>query len=117
MTGVQTCALPIYSGALGIDYLLTVVAITPSGIAYSVQRSGHTAGTFTSGSRDDDWTVSGFKDGIRDNWAEASQATLSWTLHANDTLTHQIEAALEEALQEALKALGKAAVQALIALV
>jgi hypothetical protein len=105
------------SGALGIDYLLTIVAMTPSGIAYTVQRSGHTAGTFTPGSRDDDWTISGFKDGIRDNWAlEACQAKLSWTLHANDTLTPQIGVALEEALKEAPKQLGQAAVKAVIAL-
>ncbi len=104
------------SGALGIDFLLTLVAMTPSGIAYTVQRQGHTAGTFTPGSRDDDWTIPGFNEGIRSNWAEASQSRLTWTLHANDTLTPQLGKALEEALQEALKAAGKAAVQALISL-
>jgi hypothetical protein len=104
------------SGALGIDFLLTLIAMTPSGIAYSVQRSGHTAGTLTPGSRDDDWTIPGFNELIRDNWKEASQARLSWTMHANDTLTPQLGKALEDALQEALKALGKAAVTALIAL-
>lgn len=103
------------SGALGIDFLLTLVAMTPSGIAYTVQHTGHTAGTFTSGSSDD-WTISGFNEGIRDNWAEASQARLTWTMHANDTLTPQLGKALEEALQEAIKAVGKAAVTALIAL-
>ncbi len=104
------------SGALGIDYLLTVVAMTPSGLAYTVQHSGHTAGTFTPGSSNDDWTRPGFKEEIRDNWAEASQARLCWTMHANDTLTPQIGAALEEAVQVALKALGTAAVTAVIAL-
>jgi len=104
------------SGALGIDFLLTLVAMTPSGIAYTVQHPGHTAGSLTSGSRDDDWTISGFNEGIRDNWAEASQAKLTWTMHANDTLTPQLGKALEEALKEALKDLGKAAVKALIAL-
>jgi hypothetical protein len=85
------------SGALGIDYVLTLVALTSSGIAYTVQQVGHTAGTLTSGSRNDDWTISGFKDGIRDNWAEASQAKLTWTIHANDTLTPQIEGARRSA--------------------
>jgi hypothetical protein len=105
------------SGALGIDFLLTLVALTPSGIAFTTQHSGHTAGTFTPGSRDDDWTVPGFNERIRDNWPEASQATLTWALHANDTLTPQLGKALEEALQQALLAAGKAAVTALIALV
>jgi VCBS repeat protein len=104
------------SGALGIDFLVTFVVMTPSGIAYTVQYKGDTGGTFTSGSRNDDWTISGFNEGIRDKWAEASQARLTWTMHANDTLTGQIGKALEDALQEALKAVGKAAVTALIAL-
>jgi len=105
------------SGGLGIDYLLTLVALTPSGIAYTVQHSGHTAGTLTPGSPDDDVpTTPGFNDRIRDNWDEASRASLTWTLHANDTLTPQIGAALEEALQDALKAAAQAATTAVIAL-
>ncbi|HEX6034600.1 MAG TPA: hypothetical protein VFY83_09215 [Anaerolineales bacterium] len=104
------------SGALGIDFLLTFVVMTPSGIAYTMQRSGHTAGTFTSGSRDDDWIISDFNAGIRDNWDQASQARLTWTMHANDTLTPQIGKVLEETLQEALKAAGQAAVKAVISL-
>jgi hypothetical protein len=108
------------SGALGIDYLLTMVALTPSGIAYTVQHKGHTAGTFTTGSRDDDWTLPnpgpGFNQRIHDEWAEASQAKLSWRLHANDTLTGQIAEALEEALKEAIKAAGLAAIKAAVGL-
>ena len=104
------------SGALGIDFVLTFVAITPSGIAVTAQHSGHTAGTFTPGSRDDDWTIPGFNDQIRDKWPEVSRAKLTFTIHANDTLTPQIGKALEDALQQALQAAGKAAVTALIAL-
>jgi hypothetical protein len=104
------------SGALGIDDLLTLVALTPSGIAYTAQRSSHTAGTFTAGSRDADWSTPGVRDAIRDNWADASQATLSWTIHANDTLTPQLEAALADALELALKALGEATTKAVVAL-
>ncbi len=105
------------SGALGIDYLLTLVAMTPSGIAYTVQRQGNTAGTLTTGSHDDDWTTADRKDGIRERWAEASQASLTWTMHANDTLTNQVAKALEEALHDAIKAAGQAAVKAVIALI
>jgi hypothetical protein len=104
------------SGGLGIKYLLTLIALTPSGLAYTSQHSGDTAGTFTSGSRDDDWTQTSFNDKIRDDWNEASRAKLSWRLHANDTLTPQFGKALEEALQEALKQAGQAAVKAAIAL-
>lgn len=104
------------SGALGIDSLLTLVALTPTGIAYTAQHSDHTAGTFTSGSRDGDWTVPGFNDRIRDNWSEASQATLTWTLHANDTLTPQLGKALEDALHQAVQAVGMAGITALVAL-
>ena len=105
------------SGALGIDFLLTLVALTPSGIAFTAQHSGHTAGTFTSGSRNEDWTSPGFNERIRDNWAEASQAKLTWSLHANDTLTLQLGKALEDALHEAITAAGKAAATAVIALI
>ena len=103
-------------GLFGIDFLLTVIALDPSGNAYTVQRQGHTAGTFTSGSRDDDWTLTGVNDQVRNKWSEASKSRLSWTLHANDTLTPQLGKALEEALQEALKQAGQAAVKAVIAL-
>lgn len=104
-------------GVLGIDFLLTLVAMTPSGIAFTTQHSGHTAGAATSGSESDNWTTPGFNERIRDNWPEASQARLFCTLHAEDTLTPQLGKALEEAVQQALQAVAKAAVTALIALV
>jgi hypothetical protein len=105
------------SGALGIDFLITVVAMTPSGIAITARYSDHSAGTFTSESRDADWAILDNNSQIRDNWAEASQSMLTTTTHANDTLTPQIAEALEEALKQALLAVGKAAIQALISLV
>jgi hypothetical protein len=36
---------------------------------YTFQHRGHVSGTLGSGSRDDDWTVDGQNDVIRDNWA------------------------------------------------
>jgi hypothetical protein len=114
------------SGLIDIDFLLTFVAITPSGIAITIQHGDSTGGTLSTKSRDADWTLpTGILGGlvdisnnqkIRDNWAEVSQANLTTTIHANDTLSGQIEKALDEALQQALAAAGKAAVQGLISL-
>jgi hypothetical protein len=36
--------------------------------AYTFQHSGHVAGTFEAGSRDDDWSVDGQNDAIKENW-------------------------------------------------
>ncbi len=104
-------------GLLGINFELGFVAMTPSGIAFTMKHDGHTAGALTSGSSFDTWTISGFNERIRDNWAEASQAALSWRLDAHDTTTLAIGKALEDALQEAIKTLVNTAVQAVVALV
>jgi hypothetical protein len=104
------------SGALGIDFLVTFVALTPSGLAFSAQHGDHSAGTFTPGDRNANWTIPGFNDQIKNNWPELSQANLTFTVHANDTLTPQIGAALEEAVSQAIQAAGKAAVTGLISL-
>ena len=43
--------------------------------AYSFAHTGHVAGTFESGSRDDDWNVVGTSPSIRANWADLQGAS------------------------------------------
>jgi hypothetical protein len=105
------------SGALPIDFLLTFVAMSPSADAVTVQHRGHTAGHLTPGSEDDDWVKQSFHAEIPQKWEEITKAGLTWTLHANDTLTGQLAEALKDALQKALEAAAQQAVKSLITLV
>jgi uncharacterized protein with LGFP repeats len=45
------------SGADGYDFGITALVKSPSGRAIALAHTGHTSGTFTSGSRDDDWNT------------------------------------------------------------
>jgi hypothetical protein len=58
-------------------------------IVYTFQHQGHVAGTFESGSRDDDWNNDAQNDAIRDNWANIV-GNWSWTAQAqaNGDLTN-----------------------------
>jgi hypothetical protein len=58
------------SGALEYNMALVWgVQAGQNGNLYTFEHRGHVSGTFESGSRDDDWTVDGQNDIIRDNWA------------------------------------------------
>jgi hypothetical protein len=51
---------------------------------YTFQHSGHVAGTFEPGSRDDDWTIDSRHDSIADNWANIG-ASATYNAQANAT--------------------------------
>jgi hypothetical protein len=105
------------SGAIGIDYVLTAVALTPSGIAYTAQFQGHCAGTFTSGSRDSNFVIPGNNDKMRDNFADVRGAQVTFTLNAGDTFTPVLADALKAAVISAAQSAGAAAAKGLVALV
>jgi hypothetical protein len=110
------------SGFDNIEYVATAAAVTPSGIAYVMQHSGHTEGTsaglpFGRPNRDDDWIESRFNEQIRNNWAEASRARLTARVVAKDKLIGGLRDMIEDVLKDALKELGKAAAAAVIALI
>jgi hypothetical protein len=107
------------SGALGIDFLLTMVVLSPDGLAVARQHGGTVAGhSFLSpGSESDTWTDTGNVPELRERWPQIVQSRGSWTLNADDEITHELEKALGEALKEALKQAGQAAVKALIELI
>lgn len=104
-------------GLLGVKFVLTLVAIAPSGRAISQQRTHSVGGTFTPGSDTDSWNIPGFDERIRDNWQELAQARLTWKLEASTSITPEIDKALQDALADALKQAGQAAVKALINLI
>jgi hypothetical protein len=56
----------------GVEYNMALVWGVKDGGAnnvYTFEHQGHVSGTFEPGSRDDDWTVDGQNDVIKDNWA------------------------------------------------
>jgi hypothetical protein len=56
------------SGALEFNTALAWIVKDFFGHGYSFGHSGHLAGTFESGSRNDDWNNDGQNNAIRDNW-------------------------------------------------
>ena len=104
-------------GLFGVKFVLTLVAVAPSGRAISQQRIGSVAGAITPGPDTNSWSENGFDARIRDNWQELAQAKPKWILEASTTINPDIDKALQEALAEALKQAGQAAVKALINLV
>jgi hypothetical protein len=96
-----------------------MVVLSPDGLAIARQHSGTVAGhSFLSpGSETNTWTDTGNVPEFRERWPEIVQSRTSWTLNANDEITHELEKALGDALKEALKQAGQAAVKALIELI
>ena len=73
------------SGAVEFNVNL-VWAVKDSGNqVYTFQHSGHVAGTFESGSREDDWSVDGRNDVIAQHWTALAAGSNS-TLKASTTL-------------------------------
>jgi uncharacterized protein with LGFP repeats len=112
------------SGFDNIDYTLSAVVVSPSGISIGFQHQGHTEGTvaglpFGTPNRDDNFVT---PDGTRSqqvvaNWDQLTQAHLFWRLDATDTLVGGLAGILGDLLTQALKALGSAAVGALVAII
>ena len=114
-TGEFTLTVQMHdSGAVGINYVLTAIALTPSGIAYTVQATGHCAGTFSPGSRDSNPIIVGSNDKMRDNFSEIRKAQVTFRLDASDTTTPLIADALQAALITAAQSLGGAAVKGIV---
>lgn len=57
------------SGALEFNVALAWVVKDSQNLVYAFQHSGHVAGTFQAGSRDDDWRLDSRDDNIANNWA------------------------------------------------
>ena len=106
------------SGFDNIDYTLSALLMTPSGLALTFQHAGSTEGTiaglpFGTPDRDDDFTVSGFNPMIAQEWQNIQGSRLLGALEGTSTTVRGIEGLLGDALQ----AFGKVAATAVVALV
>lgn len=89
------------SGAVGYNDELAWVVVDASGVAYTFKHSGHMGGTFTSGSRDDNWNVNGTNPAIANGWSNLCrsyrwrwQASVNWDVASTlDAVIAAIKAA------------------------
>ncbi|MGE0690631.1 MAG: hypothetical protein AB7O87_08550, partial [Candidatus Nitrosocosmicus sp.] len=87
------------SGADNYDLDLGMVIVTPSGIAYTFETKGTTKGTFSSGSRDFNWTLTGQNPNLKNNWNQILQS--SFRTYAN------VDSALEDTISEFANTVAK----------
>jgi hypothetical protein len=65
--------------------------------AYTFKHQGAVHGTFEAGSRDDDWSIDGQNDAIRDNWASIVAGNYAtWQAGANLDLTNLVNSIIGE---------------------
>lgn len=90
------------SGAVGYNDELVWVVVDAAGVAYTFKHSGHMGGTFTSGSRNDDWNNTGNNQAIAQGWANLCRS-YKWRWQAN--VNWDVAAAMN-AILAAIKAAG-----------
>jgi hypothetical protein len=113
------------AGFDNIDFLISAVLLTPSGIAFTFQHSGHLEGTsgalLGTPNRNDDFVTGGNNVAITNEWSGVSVAKLVARIDGGDDLGRGVAAFLGDVLnaaaQELGKELGQAAAKAVIALV
>ncbi|MGC3971892.1 MAG: hypothetical protein QM775_32475 [Pirellulales bacterium] len=111
------------SGFDNIDYALSAVLITGSGIAFTFERSGHVEGTsaglpFGTPNRNDDSFTTGNNPMITREFDDLfAGAKLMASLDGTDKLVNGIKGMLGDLLSQAAEAIGKAAVSAAVSLV
>jgi hypothetical protein len=110
------------SGFDNIDYVVSAVLMSPSGIAFTFQHSGHVEGTvaglpFGTPNRNDDFIVGGNNVAIANEWKGISVAKLQGSVDGRDTLVAGLEGILNDLLKTVAGQFGKAAAAAVVALV
>ena len=115
-----------YSGHMhdsGLDpyhFDLMAVIMTPSGIGYTLMKSGHTDGTsagiFGTAHKDCDWTDSNNNPSIKANWGDMANAQLFYKINTVDKSIGELQEILNSIIADALKQAGQAAAKAIISL-
>jgi hypothetical protein len=111
------------SGFDNIDYVISAVLVTATGIGFTFQHAGHVEGTsaglpFGTPKRDSDFTKTGHNPMItREFDGILSGARLLTTLNGKDKLVGGITGMLSDLASQAAQAVGKAALSAAVALV
>ena len=67
------------SGLPSYNDSLVIGLVSPSGVLYTFVHTGHMAGTFESGSRDDNWDVSGTNPALAAGWADLEGCRWYWS--------------------------------------
>lgn len=109
------------SGFDTYEFGVAAVALTPSGVGYTLTYSGRAEGTsaglpFGTPNRDNDWNTSGNNPSVRDNWLQAAQAVFKVRVVSQDKLAAGISDVAQDALKDLAKKGIEAGVEALIAL-
>ncbi len=111
------------SGFDNIDYVVSAVLMTTSGIAFTFQHAGHTEGTsaglpFGTPNRDDHFDSGGTNPAIGTEWLGIHHGgRLIASIDGKDTLVQGVEGMIGDLIKQAAAELGKAAAAAIIALV
>lgn len=72
------------SGSLEFNTALAWAVKDAQNQVYTFQHAGHIAGTFESGSRDDNWTIDSRNDQIAENWASLGASAIGTARAAVD---------------------------------
>jgi hypothetical protein len=110
------------SGFDNIDYVVSAVLMTPSGIAFTFQHSGNVEGTVAglpvgTPKRDDDFIVGGNNPVIANEFGGIPIAKLEASIDGRDTLVEGLEGVVRDLLKKVLDQFGMAAANAVVALV
>src|SRR6266702_3705168 len=102
------------SGFDNIDYVVSALLMTPSGIAFTFQHSGNVEGTsaglpFKTPRRDDDFITGGNNPSIANEFGGMPGAKLEASIDGKDTLVRGLEGELGDLLKKVGEELGKAA--------
>lgn len=110
------------SGFDNIDYVVSAVLMTPSGIPFAFQHQGHVEGTvaglpFGTPKSSDDFITGGNNPQIVNEFGGMAGAKLVASIDGKDKLVGGLESMLNDLLQKAAGELGQAAAAAVVALV
>jgi hypothetical protein len=105
-----------------INYTISAAVMTPDGIIFTFQHSGHTEGTvaglpFGTPNRNDDFAIGGSNPQITTEWPGLLNGRFTASIAGTDTLAQGVAGALGDLVKELLAQAGKAAAAAVIALV
>ncbi len=105
------------SGSDNYDAQLAVAIVDTLGTAYTMEYKGHTSGTWSSGSRDDDWEKKGFNATIAKNWGQMRFASYARVFNYNSAISTAVGDAVTEAVKKLVAAGIDAGVKAVVSLV
>lgn len=105
------------SGFPSYDFAIVSVLMTKQGMGYTSSYKGHTGGTLSSDSRDNDWNITVNNPSIKDNWPQITQGTCYFKITSQDTISPAIQELVTQALEDLAKQGIELGVKALVSLI